>query len=91
MRDPSTSELECDGYCGKLGHHEEECWKKMRESASTSRQLTNYAHNFDYEDYNGMYGHNSNYEDRGGMYARCHDMARLEPMTLCDMGRALDH
>ena len=21
----------------------------------------------------------------------CHDMARLEPMTLCYMGRALDH
>ena len=27
------------GYCGKLGHHEEECRKKMCESASTSRQL----------------------------------------------------
>ena len=44
---------EC-GYCGKLGHHEEECRKKMRESTSTSRQLTNYAHNSDYEEYTGM-------------------------------------
>ena len=41
----------------------------MRESASTSRQFTNYAHNSDYEDYRGMYGHNSDYADRGGMYA----------------------
>ena len=63
---------EC-GYCGKLGHHEEECRKKMRESASTSRQLTNYAHNSDYEEYTGTYEHNSDYEDRGGMYARNSD------------------
>ena len=28
----------------------------MRESASTSRQLTNYAHNSDYEEYTRMYG-----------------------------------
>ena len=34
--------------------------KKKRESASTSLQLTNYAHNSDYEDYRGMYRHNSN-------------------------------
>ena len=63
---------EC-GYCGKIGHHEEECRKKMREAASTSRQLTNYAHNSDYEEYTGMYGHNSDYKDRGGMYARNSD------------------
>ena len=45
----------------------------MRESASISRQLTNYAHNSDYEEYSGMYGHNSDYEDRGGMYAHNSD------------------
>ena len=46
--------IEC-GYCGKVGHREEECRKKMRESASTSRQLTNYAINSDYDDYGGLF------------------------------------
>ena len=45
---------EC-GYCGKIGHHEEECRKKKCDSASTSRQLTNYATNSDYEDLSGMF------------------------------------
>ena len=36
--------IEC-GYCGKIGHHEEECRKKKRESAFTSWQLMNYARN----------------------------------------------
>ena len=45
----------------------------MRESATTSRQLTNYAHNSDYEEYCGMYGHNSDYKDHGGMYAHNSD------------------
>ena len=45
----------------------------MWESASTSRQLTNYAHNSDYKESTGMYGHNSDYEDHGGMYARNSD------------------
>ena len=44
---PSHQNATKCGYCGKLGHHEEECQKKKRESASTSRQLTNYAHNSD--------------------------------------------
>ena len=41
----------------------------MRESASTSRQLTNYTHNSDYEEYTGMYAHNS---DHGGMFMMKH-------------------
>ena len=48
------SAVEC-GYCGKLGHHEEECRKKKHKSASTSRQLTNYATNSDYEDHVRMF------------------------------------
>ena len=32
-------------YCGKIGHREEECQKRRSESASTSRQLTNYVAN----------------------------------------------
>ena len=42
-------------YCGKNGHYEAECWKKRSESASTSRQLTNYANNSDKEDYGGLF------------------------------------
>ena len=41
--------IEC-GYCEKFGHYEEECRKKKRESASTSRQLTNYSTNSDYDE-----------------------------------------
>ena len=40
-----NNSIECE-YCGKLGHHKEECRKKQRESVLTSRQLTNYATNF---------------------------------------------
>ena len=42
---PSRQNATKCGYCRKLGHQEEECRKKKRESASTSRQLTNYANN----------------------------------------------
>ena len=45
-----------------------------------------------------MYGHISrpDYEDTDSVNLLaiidcCHDMARREPMTLCYMGRALDH
>ena len=50
----SPNSTEC-GYCGKIGHHDEGCRKKKRESASISQQLTNYATNFDYEDHGGMF------------------------------------
>ena len=40
-------------YYGKFGHQEEECIKKKCESAFTSRQLTNYATNSDYDDHGG--------------------------------------
>ena len=33
---PSHQHVTKCGYCRKLGHHEEECRKKKRESASTS-------------------------------------------------------
>ena len=62
-------------------HHEEECRKKMREAGSTIRQLTNYVHNSDYEEYTGTYGHNSDYEDRGGMYARNSDCGGMFMMN----------
>ena len=42
-------------YCGKIGHREEECRKRRSESASTSRQLTNYATNAEYADYGGLF------------------------------------
>ena len=42
-------------YCGKIGHREEECRKRRSESASTSRQLTNYAANAEYADYGGLF------------------------------------
>ena len=42
-------------YCGKIGHHEEECRKRRSESASTSRQLTNYVVNAEYVDYSGLF------------------------------------
>ena len=41
--------------CGKIRHHKEECRKKKCESASTCRQLTNYAANYDNEDHGGMF------------------------------------
>ena len=43
------------GYCGKFNHYEVECRKKKSESALTSRQLTNYASNSDYDDHGGMF------------------------------------
>ena len=43
------------GYCGKIGHHEEECRKKKSESASTSWKLTNYVANSEYDDYGGLF------------------------------------
>ena len=46
--------IEC-GYCGKLDHYDVECRKKQRESTSTSRQLTNYATNSDYDDHGGVF------------------------------------
>ena len=43
-------------YCGKTDHRKEECRKKKKsESASTSRQLTNYATNSKYDDYGGLF------------------------------------
>ena len=42
-------------HCGKFGHYEAECRKKKSESAFTSRQLTNYASNSDYEDRGGIF------------------------------------
>ena len=42
-------------YCGKIGHREEECRKRRSESASTSRQHTNYAVNSEYDDYDGLF------------------------------------
>ena len=41
-------------YCGKIGHREE-CQRKRSESVSTSRQLTIYAANSDYDDYGGQF------------------------------------
>ena len=40
---------------GEIGHHEEECRKKKSESASTSWKLTNYATNFEYDNYGGLF------------------------------------
>ena len=42
-------------YCGKIGHREEDCWKKRSEPTSTSRKVTNYATNSEFEDYGGMF------------------------------------
>ena len=53
--DPSGQNATECRYCGKFGHQEEECRKKKRESASTSRQLTNYAANAKYADYGGLF------------------------------------
>ena len=39
----------------KIGHCEDKCRKKISELTSTSRQLTNYATNSDFEDYSGMF------------------------------------
>jgi hypothetical protein len=50
----------------------------MRESASTSRQLTNYAHNSDYEDRGGMYARNSNC---GGMFMMKHRANSMSAST----------
>ena len=47
----SNNPIEC-GYCGNFGHYEEECRKKKRESASTNRQLMNYA---THSDHGGMF------------------------------------
>ena len=49
-----NSSIKC-GYYGKLGHYKEEFRKKKRESASASRQLTNYATNSDNDDHGGMF------------------------------------
>ena len=54
MPDQSSKQLDC-GYCGKRGHYKEDFQKKKRESASTSRLLTNYATNFDYDAHGGMF------------------------------------
>ena len=43
------------GYCGKFDHYEAKCRKKKSESAFTSRQLTNFASNSDYDDCGGMF------------------------------------
>ena len=43
------------GYCGKIGHHEEECRKKKSESASTSGPLSNFSTNSKYDDYGGLF------------------------------------
>ena len=43
------------GYCGKVGHHEEECWKKKNESTSTSWQLINHATYSEYDKYGGLF------------------------------------
>ena len=67
--------LKC-GHCGKYGHYEEECRKKARDSASTGRQLTNYASNFDYDDRSGMYinhAKDSDYGYRCGMFVMRHE------------------
>ena len=42
-------------YYGKFGHQEEECRKKKRELASTSKQLANYATNSDSDDHGGIF------------------------------------
>ena len=39
----------------KIGHHEEECKKNKCELACTSRQLTNYATNSNYDDHGRMF------------------------------------
>ena len=39
----------------KIGHREEECRRKRSESASTHQQLTNYAANSEYDDYDGLF------------------------------------
>ena len=56
-------------YRGKIGHHEEECRKKRGESGSTSRQLTNYATNSEFEDYIGMFSmsHKANTMSASGL------------------------
>ena len=42
-------------YCDKIGHCEAECRNKRSKSASTNRQLTNYASNSEYDDYSGLF------------------------------------
>ena len=39
----------------KICHREEECRRKRSESASTHQQLTNYAANSEYDDYDGLF------------------------------------
>ena len=41
-------------YCGKIGHREE-CQRKRSKSASTHQQLTNYAANSEYDDYDELF------------------------------------
>ena len=49
-----NNSAQCE-WCDKFGHYEAECRKKKSELAFTSRQLTNYTSNSDYDDRGKMF------------------------------------